>query len=68
MARFFVHAAADIGPEAFHNLTSERKTLLIESYSAEVQRQAGYPEAAVRCSHWNNCDLETGAGVKHVIE
>ena len=30
MARFFEHAAGDIGPEAFHSLTSERKTLLIE--------------------------------------
>ena len=74
MARFFEHAAGDIGPEAFHSLTSERKTLLIEvacspesRLSAEMQRQAGYPEAAIRCSHWNSCDLETGAGVKHVI-
>ena len=74
MSRFFEHAANDIGPQAFHSLTSERRTLLIEvacspesRLSSEVQRQAGYTEAAVRCSHWNNCDLETGEGVKNVI-
>ena len=74
MSRFFEHAANDIGPQVFHSLTSERRTLLIEvacspesRLSSEVQRQAGYTEAAVRCSHWNNCDLETGAGVKNVI-
>ena len=35
--------------------------------SQEVQRLAGYEEAAVRCSHWNNFDLETSEGVKGVI-
>ena len=69
-AWFFEHAANDIGPQVFLSLTSERRTLLIEvacspesRLSSEVQRQAGYTEAAVRCSHWNTCDLETGEGV-----
>ena len=67
-------AASEIGSHAFEALTSRGPTWLIEVacspeslLSSEVQRLAGYEGAAIRCAHWNGCDLETRSGVKQVI-
>lgn len=74
MARFLEKQGESIGPLAFQGLLERKGTWLMEvacspesRLSAEVQRQAGYESAAVRCSHWNGCDLGTGDGVKQVI-
>ena len=74
MGRYFEKCSQDLAPKTFQDLIQKKRTLLLEvacspesRLSAEVQKQAGYKEAAVRCSHWNNFDLETG-GVKGVIQ
>ena len=36
--------------------------------SSEIQKHAGYPEAAIRCAHWNNHDLRTDAGVRLILD
>ena len=74
MARFLEKQGEDLGPRVFQGLLEKKGTWLLEvacspesRLSAEVQRQAGYESAAIRCSHWNGCDIGTGEGVKQVI-
>lgn len=74
MSRYMEMKSEDIAPEAFQSLVYPQRTILVEvacspesRLTEEVRKQAGYEAAAVRCSHWNNCDLETGEGVKNVI-
>ena len=64
-----------VAPEIFQGLVQEKRTILLEvacspnsRLSAAVQELAGYPEAAVRCSHWNNFDLGTHDGVKLLLQ
>ena len=73
-ATFLENEACAIGPLAFEALTRKGPTWLIEVacspsslLSQEVQQVAGYESAAIRCAHWNGCDLETKAGVSQVI-
>lgn len=76
MCRFFQQETQNLAPGAFQSLMShDRRTYLVEvacspdsRLSREVQRQAGYEEAAIRCSHWNGCDLGTGSGVQLVLQ
>lgn len=74
MARFIEKQSTEIVPRVFQDLTQRGKTILVEvacspesRLSAEIQRLTGDPEAAVRCSHWNGCDLGTSGGVKQVL-
>ena len=74
MARFFEQESQNLGPKAFQELLN-KETVLLEvacspesRLSSEVQKVLGRETAAVRCSHWNGCDLETGEGVKHCIK
>ena len=73
-AQVIEKSAGEIGSHAFEALTSKGSTWLIEVacspeslLSAEVQRLAGHESAAIRCAHWNGCDLETRSGVRQVI-
>ena len=76
MCRFFQQETQNLAPGAFQSLMShDRRTYLVEvacspdsRLSREVQRQAGYEEAAIRCSHWNGCDLGSGSGVQLVLQ
>ena len=75
LARRITQESDAMIPQAFQGLVTKGKTVLVEvacspesRLSAEVQRQMGYESSALRCSHWNGCDLGNGAGVKHVIE
>lgn len=75
MARYFEYKSRNMAPSVFQDLVKKKKTWLVEvacspesRLSTEVQNQAGYEEAAVRCSQWNNFDLETGEGVKGVLQ
>ena len=70
----FLKGSQELPPKFFQDLIGKKKTWLLEvacspesRLSQEVQRLAGYEEAAVRCSHWNNFDLETSEGVKGVL-
>ena len=61
-------------PETFQDLAYQGRTVLLEvacspeSVLTRVTRErAGYQEAAIRCSHWNNHDLRTGEGVKLIL-
>ena len=36
--------------------------------SSDIHNRAGYREAAIRCSHWNGCDLSSSAGVKLILQ
>jgi hypothetical protein len=67
--------AERIGPAAFGYLTQQGPTILVEvacspesRLSQEIQKQAGYETAAIRCSHWNGCDLSTDAGVRLTLD
>ena len=71
--RHLEHEAKQVIPQAFQALITKSKTWLVEvacspesRLSAEVQRQAGYESVAVRCSHWNGCDLSSHEGVKQI--
>ena len=73
-ATFLENEASGIGPQALEALVRKGPTWLIEVacspsslLSKEVQQVAGYESAAIRCAHWNGCDLETKAGVAQVI-
>ena len=72
---FLENAASELGPQAFEDLKAKGSTWLIEvacsptsMLSSEVQKAAGYESAAIRCAHWNGCDLETRDGVRQVLE
>ena len=74
MARYFEKQSFEMVPKLFQELTQKGKTILVEvacspesRLSAEVRRVAGHEEAAVRCSHWNGCDLGTSDGVKQTL-
>ena len=61
-------------PETFQDLAYQGRTVLLEvacspeSVLTRVTRErAGYQEAAIRCSHWNNHDLRTGEVVKLIL-
>lgn len=72
--RFLEHINQDIAANAFENVVHNQEVILVEvacspesKLSQEVQRSTGRENAAVRCSHWNGCDLGTGDGVKLTI-
>ena len=74
-ARFLEKESHMLGPRTWEDLVRNSRTLLIEVacsptsvLSETVQSLAGYPEAAIRCAHWNGCDLETWAGVQQVLK
>ena len=71
LGRKIEQASQSYVPQAFSSLVMQKRTILLEvacspdsRLTHAVQTLAGYPEAAVRASHWNNHDLSTGAGVK----
>lgn len=73
-ARHLEQESHRIAPRIFQELVKQRKTLLLEVacgpesvLSQELQTQMGYPEAAVRCAHWNGHDLTTGEGVQLIL-
>ena len=74
MARFFDQSSQDLGPKAFQELIQKRTVLMEVACSHnshltnEVHRALGRESAAVRCSHWNGCDLETNEGIKHCLK
>ena len=75
MARFLEKQSLELAPQAFQSLVSHGDTFLVEvacspesRLSAEVQKLFGSKDAAVRCSHWNECDLGSSAGVKKIID
>ena len=74
-ARYLEKQSLDIVPQAFQSLVKKSKTTLIEvacspesRLSSEVQKLLGDSHAAVRCSHWNGCDLGESNGVKRILE
>ena len=74
MARFFEQESQNLGPRTFQELV-QKKTVLMEvacspnsHLTSEVQKALGRESAAVRCSHWNGCDLETSDGIKHCLK
>lgn len=69
--RHLTHISQDIAANAFQDMTRKSEVVLVEVacspdsvLSAQVQHATGKKETAVRCSHWNGCDIGTGAGVK----
>lgn len=75
VARYVQKEADNIASEAFTYLTNHGPTVLIEvacspenRLSQEIQKQAGYEAAAIRCSHWNGCDLSTDSGVRLTLD
>lgn len=74
MSHFFEHRSVNLASEVFQDLASKHKTLLVEvscspesRLSAEVRKKFGYEDAAIRCSHWNGCDLGTREGVHQTL-
>ena len=74
-ARYLEKQSLDIVPQAFQSLVKKSKTTLIEvacspesRLSSEVQKLLGDSHAAIRCSHWNGCDLGESNGVKRILE
>ena len=72
--RHFHHISQDIAANAFEGLKGDSGVHLVEiacspesRLSAQIQREAGREDAAVRCSFWNGCDLGTGEGVKLIM-
>lgn len=72
--RHFHHISQDIAANAFEDLKGDSGVHLVEiacspesRLSAQIQREAGREDAAVRCSFWNGCDLGTGEGVKLIM-
>lgn len=65
----------DVAAVAFENVVhSDKQVLLMEVACSPdsrlahfAQQSAGRENAALRCSHWNGCDLGTGAGVHMII-
>lgn len=75
MARYFEKVSSEYVPKTFQDLVNPGETYLVEvacspqsRLSEEVQKRAGYEAAAIRCSHWNGCDLGESKGVKHVLD
>ena len=73
-ARHLEHQSNNIVPQIFQSLVQRKRTMLLEVacspesvLSSEMQARLGYSESAVRCSHWNGCDLTTGEGVKLIL-
>lgn len=73
-AHWLSQQVEDLVPQAFHGVLRDDGVVLVEvacspnsMLSEMVQQKAGYKGAAVRCSHWNGCDLGCGSGVKQVI-
>ena len=71
---FFEHINQDIAANVFESVVHDQDVILVEVACSpesrlpqEVQRSTGRENAAVRCSHWNGCDLGTGDGVKLTI-
>ena len=74
-ARHLEQQSWSLAPEVFQSLVQEKRTILMEiaccpnsRLSSAIQEKAGYTDAAIRCSHWNNCDLESSAGVKLILQ
>ena len=75
MSHFFEHRSVNLASEVFQDLSSKHKTFLVEvscspesRLSAEVRKKFGYDDAAIRCSHWNGCDLGTREGVHQTLK
>ena len=73
-AKYLEKQTREVVPQIFQSLVGPRKTYLVEVactpesvLTKTVQEKAGYPEAAIRCSNWNNHDLCTGEGVKLIL-
>ncbi len=72
--RLLEHINQDIAANVFESVVHNQEVILMEvacspesKLSHEVQRSTGRENAAVRCSHWNGCDLGTGDGVKLIL-
>ena len=74
-ARHLEQQSWSLAPEIFQSLVQEQRTILLEvaccpnsRLSSAIQEKAGYPDAAIRCSHWNNRDLGSSEGVKLILQ
>ena len=74
-SRYIERESSKILSEAFTSLIQPGETVLVEvacspesRLSKEIQDQMGYEAAAVRCSHWNGCDLSTDSGVRLTLD
>lgn len=63
------HVDRDLAAVAFDQLSQESETILLEvagspesRLASAVQQASGRENVAVRCSHWNGCDLGTDLG------
>ena len=62
-----------LGPRALKQLVGRRTVLIEVACSPEsrltsmIQKLIGHEDAAIRCSHWNGCDLGTQAGVDMIL-
>ena len=75
MSHFFEHQSANLASQTFQSLLSHDRAVLVEvacspesRLSDEVTKRFAYDGAAIRCSHWNGCDLGTSEGVQHVLK
>ena len=74
-ARHLEQQSWSLAPDVFQSLVQEKRTILLEvaccpnsRLSSAIQEKAGYSDAAIRCSHWNNCDLGSSDGVKLILQ
>ena len=73
-ARTLEEQGRSVVPNLFQALVGHDRPVLMEIacspesvLTASVQKQAGRETAAVRCSWWNGCDLNTAQGLKNVL-
>ena len=74
-ARSLESKAWSLAPELFQGLVRGSRPVLMEvacqpnsRLAAQIQETAHNEQAAVRCSLWNACDLETNDGVRLVLQ
>ena len=73
MSHFMEKESKNLGPRAFKQLMGRRAILVEVACSPEsrlssmIQKMTGHEDAAIRCSHWNGCDLGTQTGVDMIL-
>ena len=74
-ARSLESKAWSLAPEIFQGLVQGSRPVLMEvachpnsRLAAQIQEAAHNDQAAVRCSVWNACDLDTNDGVRLVLQ
>ena len=74
LERFLEKEAERTVAGSFQSLVQDQRTILVEVarcpeslLTSHMQKTMGYPDAALRCAHWNGFDLETKHGVEAVV-